>query len=129
MAEVDPEDDAIERFVVRHYRYDPDRRERRHVVVAAFDNEPEFMARIHQESHALDERRASGGQVDPRGHITGVVLEPGHARLAANARLVQGAFRHGSPDLEWLERLDLPSNTWVMRIEDPSPGQPSTEDR
>jgi hypothetical protein len=36
--------------VVRHYRYDPDRRQRRHVVVAAFDNESEFMARIQQES-------------------------------------------------------------------------------
>lgn len=129
MAEVDPENDAIERFVVRHYRYDPDRRERRHVVVAAFDNEPEFMARIDQESRALDEQRASGANVDPREHITGVVLEPDHARLAANVRLVQGAFRHGSPDLERLEQLDLPSSTWVMRTDNPAPGQPSTEDR
>jgi hypothetical protein len=32
--------------VVRHYRFDPARRERRHVVVAAFDNKREFEAPI-----------------------------------------------------------------------------------
>jgi hypothetical protein len=42
VAEVDPDDDSIRRFIVRHYRYDPDRHERRHVVVAAFDSEREF---------------------------------------------------------------------------------------
>jgi hypothetical protein len=44
MSRVDPEDDSIERFIVRHHRYDPLRRERRHVVVAAFDNEQEYGA-------------------------------------------------------------------------------------
>jgi hypothetical protein len=28
MAQVDPEDDSIRRFIVRHYRYDSQRRER-----------------------------------------------------------------------------------------------------
>jgi hypothetical protein len=37
MARVDPEDDTIWRFIACHYRYDPQRQERRHVVVAAFD--------------------------------------------------------------------------------------------
>ena len=44
VARVDPGDDSIERFIVRHYRYDPQRRERRHVVVAVFGNEREFQA-------------------------------------------------------------------------------------
>jgi hypothetical protein len=35
MARVDPEDDSIERFIVRRYRYDSQRRERRHVVAVA----------------------------------------------------------------------------------------------
>jgi hypothetical protein len=41
VARVDPADDGIKRFIVRHSCYDPQRRERRHVVVAEFDNEPE----------------------------------------------------------------------------------------
>lgn len=49
------QDDATERFVVQHYRYDPDRGQRRHAVVAAFDNDPELMACMQQES------RRSGG--------------------------------------------------------------------
>jgi len=44
VARVDSGDDSIKRFIVRHYRDDTQRRERRHVVVAAFDNEPEFRA-------------------------------------------------------------------------------------
>jgi hypothetical protein len=33
MARVDAEDDTLRRYIVRHYRYDPERHERRHVVV------------------------------------------------------------------------------------------------
>lgn len=42
VARVDPNDDSIERWSVRWYRYDPDRHERRHVTVAAFDNASEY---------------------------------------------------------------------------------------
>lgn len=34
VSEVDPKDDAIERWLVMELRYDPDRRERRNVVIA-----------------------------------------------------------------------------------------------
>ncbi len=44
MATVDPNDDNIKLYVVRLYAYDPEHRERRHQVVAAFDNEQEFIA-------------------------------------------------------------------------------------
>ena len=47
MATVDPNDDNIKRYVVRRYVYDPERRDRRHQVVSAFDNEQEFIALIH----------------------------------------------------------------------------------
>ena len=60
MAQVDPEDDTIERFVVYHYRYDPGRRERRHVLVAVFDNEREFQARVDREQAELERRRRAG---------------------------------------------------------------------
>jgi hypothetical protein len=36
VVQIDAGDDSIRRFIVRHHRYDPDRR-RRHVVVAAVD--------------------------------------------------------------------------------------------
>jgi hypothetical protein len=42
LGRVEPEDNSIRRYIVHHHRYDPARRERRHVVAAAFDNEPEF---------------------------------------------------------------------------------------
>ena len=34
MSEVDPNDDSIWRWVLKHYRFDPERGERRRVVVA-----------------------------------------------------------------------------------------------
>ena len=35
MAQVDPQDDSIERFIVRHYRYGPQWHERRHVAASS----------------------------------------------------------------------------------------------
>jgi hypothetical protein len=114
VARVDPGDDLIERFIVRHYRYDLQRRERRHVVVAAFDNEPEFhgcMASVHAE---ITRRRDAGEPVDPCEHVSGVVHEPGYLRRAANGHLVTRAIRHGATG-SWIEELELPSNMGVVR--------------
>ena len=58
MAEVDPEDDSIRRFIVRHYQYDPRRHERRHVVIAAFDNEREMWARMEEIGAGTGQRPA-----------------------------------------------------------------------
>jgi hypothetical protein len=69
--------DSIERFIVRHYRYDPERRERRHVVVAAFDNEPEFRACMAGVQAEIRRRREAGEPVDPGEHVSGIVHEPG----------------------------------------------------
>jgi hypothetical protein len=46
VGEVDAKDDAIERWLLLELRYDPDRRERRNVVVAAFDSEAECHRRF-----------------------------------------------------------------------------------
>ena len=64
MAKVDPDDDTIYRWVVQHYRYDPDRRERRHVVVAAFDNPNEFHTDIEERAAQLRARKERGDDVD-----------------------------------------------------------------
>ena len=71
VASVDPDDDAVARYVVTHYRYDPDRRERRHVVVAAFDNPDEFHADIDLRAEQLRIRRARGEDIDRLERITG----------------------------------------------------------
>jgi hypothetical protein len=76
MGRVDPDDDSILRFVLRHYRFDPERHERRHVVVAAFDNQDEFLAAV--ESLGAEVRsQKERGVGDQRESVSGVVLEPG----------------------------------------------------
>jgi hypothetical protein len=114
VARVHPGDDSIERFIVRHYRYDPERRERRHVVVAVFDNEPEFRACMEGVQAEIMRRRDCGEPVDPREHVSGIVHEPGYLRRAANGHLVMRAIRHGAAG-PWIDELELPSNMGVVR--------------
>ncbi len=113
---VEPEDDSIRRFIVRHYRYDPARRERRHVVVAAFDNEPEFLACVERVRAEIAQRRGREEGVDPREHASGVVHEPGYLRRAANGHLLRRAFKHGVTGLQ-VEELELPCNMSVFRAD------------
>ena len=119
MARVDPADDDIKRFIVRHFCYDPQRRERRHVVVAAFDNEPEFDACMDTVQHEIKARRDRGEPVDPGEHASGVVHEPGYLRRAANGHLLSRAIRHGAAG-SWIGELELPSNMSVARMERPA---------
>lgn len=118
MPRVDPEDDSIERFIVRHYRYDPQRRERRHVVVAAFDNEPEYDACMASVQAEIKARRVRGEPVDPGEHASGIVHEPGYLRRAANGHLLSRAIRRGAAG-SWIGHLELPSNMSVLRAERP----------
>jgi hypothetical protein len=102
MAQVDPADDSIKRFIVRHYRYDPERRERRHVAVAAFDNEPEYQARMREVGAEIRRRRENAENFDRQEHASGTIYEPGYLRRAANGHLLWRAIRHGvsPPGLE-----------------------------
>jgi hypothetical protein len=118
VARVDPDDDTIERFIVRHYRYDPQRRERRHVVVAAFDNEREFQACMDGVQAEIKHRREAGEPVERSEHASGVLHEVGYLRRAANGHLVTRAIRHGVAG-RWIEELELPSNMSVARAERP----------
>ena len=92
VAEVDPDDDRITRYVVHRYVYDPARQERRHVFVTAFDNSREFEAQIDVLTADLRRRRQSGDDVDPREHVRGTILEPGYHRKQRNGRPVRPGF-------------------------------------
>jgi hypothetical protein len=113
-----PQDDSIQRFIVRHYRYDPQRRERRHVVVAAFDNEQEYTACMESVGAEIKARRERGEPADPGEHVSGIVHEPGYLRRTANGHLLSRAIRRGATG-SWIGELELPSNMSVVRAERP----------
>jgi hypothetical protein len=115
VARVDPDDDDIRRYVVRHYAYDPQRRERRHQVLAAFDNRREFDRFFKKASADLHRRRAAGQEVEECEHISGVVLEPGHDHLHQNARTIARAIKHGADVSALLDQLELPPSVVVFR--------------
>src|SRR5262249_22861299 len=110
VARVDPDDDNLRRYIVHHYRYDPARHERRHVVVAAFDSRREVNACFQAAGDDMERRKAAGEHGDPSEHVSGVVHEPGSRRRAANGRLVVRALRHGVAPGKWMEDLEMPSN-------------------
>ena len=118
MAQVDPEDDSINRFIVWHYRYDLQRHERRHVVVAAFDNEREMWARMQEIGAEINRRRDAGEEVDRGEHASGSIHEPGYLRRAANGHLVSRAISHGVFP-RFLQEVEPPSNMSVARAEPP----------
>jgi len=120
VARVDPQDDDVLRFIVQHYRYDPERHERRHVLVAAFDNEQEFLTCINTVRAQIEGSKSRGEPVDPREHASGALLEPGYRRRAANGHLVMRALRHGVRPGPWLDELELPSNVSVESAAGPS---------
>ncbi len=73
---IDPNDDSLDRWIVWHYRYDPERRERRNVVVACFDNRRVFM-KFMERSNAELELAKLDGRADKKEHISGVVWDAG----------------------------------------------------
>ena len=96
VAEVDPMDDTIWRWVIHHYRFDPERRQRRDVVVAAFDNAAELEAAVNQ-YHLEIQVGIDGGVRDDRERVTGVVWHPGyHSERARGRTLASSGSRPGS---------------------------------
>jgi hypothetical protein len=72
---VDPDDDSIRRYVVSSYRYDPDRHERRHVIVAAFDTKREFKACLADVHAEIEARMERGEPVEPNEHVIQVPVQ------------------------------------------------------
>ncbi|HEY3737291.1 MAG TPA: hypothetical protein VGL26_07580 [Jatrophihabitans sp.] len=123
MPQVDPDDDDIARFVVWHRRYDPERRERRNVVIAAFDNHVEQHRFIEIYSAELGIRKAAG-EAEAGEWVGGVALDPCHRRRQRHARRLRKAIKRsaktgvGITEEEWADLIaDLPSNVSVLRVE------------
>lgn len=114
MGIVDIADDSIRRFVVRHYRYDPTRHERRHVVVKAFDNETEFRALIDSIDADIRRRRAAGEHVGRNEHASGTVYEPGDRERAAAGHVLRRMLEHGVAPVFGDEPPELPSNIALL---------------
>ena len=108
MVQADPDDDGIDRWVVRRYAYDPRRHERRHQVVAAFDNESQFLALLAQSREQLQQRRDTGEDIDLHEHYSGMHLEPGYRQRQQNRRLIWRAIVRANPDAV-RERLEPPA--------------------
>lgn len=117
MGTVDLHDDDRRRFVVRRYAYDPVRRERRHQVVAVVDGSRELERLIERGGAELRRRREAGEDVDPREYYSGVVLEPGHLRGQAQARLLRRAVQHGVWPTSALGDLKLPSGVAILQAD------------
>lgn len=117
MSRVDPQDDSMMRWVVHHYRYDPLRRERRHVLVSAFDNEREFDECMSELSREVENRRrAEHG--DQRERVTGTIWDPGHLARAATGHLVRRAIEHGADPSRLLDSGELPDNMALLHFAD-----------
>lgn len=113
MPTVDPDDDSVWRWVLRHFRFDPQRKQRRHVVVAAYDNAAEFEAALsaYRERTGLE---IDAGDRDPREHVSGEVWPPGHHAEQARGRMVLDAVRHGVDPRRLLDDGPLPSRVAVF---------------
>lgn len=87
--QVDPADDSRERWVLQHFRYDPERRQRRNVTIAAYDDAAEFesAARLLADQVA---REIAAGTRDDRETVIGVLWPPGYH---AEARARRQAWR------------------------------------
>jgi hypothetical protein len=119
VATVDPADDGIWRYVVRWYAYDPDRHERRHQAVAAFDNKREGDTFLHNAADELRRHRDGGDPVDPRERYSAVMLEPGHRRRHQDRRILMQAIRHGA-NID-LRRLELLPHVGVVQAVESAP--------
>jgi hypothetical protein len=92
VAQVDPDDDKITRFVLWHNTFDPMRNERRHVVLAAYDTEAAFKAALSPLYEDLLRRRETG-IAHPTEHYGGELRYPGHEERRQQAKYAKWAFR------------------------------------
>lgn len=106
---MDPYDDSMRRWVLEHYRFDPQRRQRRNVVVAAYDDQGEFEAAFATYDIRI-RAQIEAGERDPKEHVSGVFWEQGYHAAQALGRLVKDAVGHGVDPRPFLSGDRLPSN-------------------
>lgn len=95
MPEVDPGDDSISRWVIYHYRFDPERRQRRNMVVAAYSDEVEFEAALAA-YHRRIQKEIDSGTRSSAEHVSGVLWPPGYRAAQARARTLRKAIVRGA---------------------------------
>jgi hypothetical protein len=91
---VDPTDDSTIRFVLEHFRFDPDRNQRCNVVVAAYDNEAEFQVAFAEAQVELSKRQEEGS-AESLERLSGRVLQPDYSRNQSERRSAWRAATHG----------------------------------
>lgn len=101
MGRVDPQDDRVARYIVFHYRYDPERHERRNMIVAAYDNHAEMVAHVLRLTRALNTSRAQDS-VDPHEHCSGSIRPPGYNERVRTQRIESRRAMRRRPDQEGL---------------------------
>jgi len=88
--EVDVNDDSLDRWYVKHNKFDPERNQVRHVFLKAFSNEKAQMKYFVELSDPLESRKLLG-EVPQYEHIIGGHYAPGyHAKIRENRRLNGG---------------------------------------
>lgn len=84
--EVDINDDSLDRWWVKHNKFDPERNQVRHVLLKAFSNEKAQMKYFGEVSEPLEARKLLG-EVPKHEHIIGGHYAPGyHAQVRENRR-------------------------------------------
>lgn len=117
MPEADPNDDSLWRWVLQHYRYDPQRHQRRNTTVAAYDNAAEFEAAFTTYSQRI-QADIDAGDRDPRERVSGVIWHPGYHEEQARGRFAGDAVRRGVDPRPALGDGRLPSNVSLFGWDD-----------
>lgn len=105
MAEVDPFNDEIVRYVIRRHKYDPETNHFRWFYEIAFDNKREFERKFDELGDELDARKLST-QAHFKEEISGQKLEVAYfqnSQVRREARHAQGAYR----EIDWKLRFVL----------------------
>lgn len=117
MSAVDPYDDSLRRWVLEHYRFDPRRRQRRNVVVAAYDDQREFESAMKDYDIGI-RAEIEAGERDSQERVSGVLWDQGHHAAQALGRLVRDAVRHGVDPRPFLADGRLPPNVALFGWDD-----------
>ena len=86
MAEVDPFDDSIVRYVIRRHQYDPETNHFRWFYESAFDNKGEYGRKLQEAFDELGARHEKG-EAHRKEQLAGGVLQIGYFRNSKSRRL------------------------------------------
>ncbi len=94
MSELDPEDDTQDCFVVQHFRFDPQRSERRLQVVSAFTTKREALRDLRRRQRELAKLQESG-IAEQREYLCSGPRRAGQKVRAAQTRIELRKMRSG----------------------------------